>query len=123
MFSTFLYLAMVPHVGFPLLMILSESKTGKDGARAVLHHHYFLIPLHNNNVQYLFDTSLTVWSVFNRCDGRSLKQLRDINCKVDLFKPLHGSALFQRGQTQVKIYHFKCRHLLCLSLSLFHFHR
>ncbi|XP_076441837.1 polyribonucleotide nucleotidyltransferase 1, mitochondrial-like [Babylonia areolata] len=36
-----------------------------------------------------------------RCDGRGLEQLRDISCKVDLFKPLHGSALFQRGQTQV----------------------
>lgn len=27
--------------------------------------------------------------------------LRSISCEVDLFKPLHGSALFQRGQTQV----------------------
>ncbi|XP_034939972.1 polyribonucleotide nucleotidyltransferase 1, mitochondrial [Chelonus insularis] len=36
-----------------------------------------------------------------RCDGRRLDQLRDIKCEVDLFKPLHGSALFQRGQTQV----------------------
>lgn len=37
-----------------------------------------------------------------RCDGRSLTSLRDISCEVDIFKPLHGSALFQRGQTQVK---------------------
>ncbi|XP_022913782.2 polyribonucleotide nucleotidyltransferase 1, mitochondrial [Onthophagus taurus] len=36
-----------------------------------------------------------------RCDGRSLSDLRNITCQVDLFKPLHGSALFQRGQTQV----------------------
>ncbi|KAF4528142.1 hypothetical protein B566_EDAN011158 [Ephemera danica] len=36
-----------------------------------------------------------------RCDGRQLDQLRPINCQVDLYKPLHGSALFQRGQTQV----------------------
>lgn len=36
-----------------------------------------------------------------RCDGRELTQLRDISCQVDLFKPLHGSSLFQRGQTQV----------------------
>ena len=27
--------------------------------------------------------------------------MRDISCSVDLYKPLHGSALFQRGQTQV----------------------
>lgn len=36
-----------------------------------------------------------------RCDGRDLNQLRPISCEVDLFKPVHGSALFQRGQTQV----------------------
>lgn len=36
-----------------------------------------------------------------RCDGREINELRDISCQVDLFQPLHGSALFQRGQTQV----------------------
>ncbi|XP_011066104.1 PREDICTED: polyribonucleotide nucleotidyltransferase 1, mitochondrial isoform X1 [Acromyrmex echinatior] len=36
-----------------------------------------------------------------RCDGRSPSHLRDISCQVDLFNPLHGSAVFQRGQTQV----------------------
>ncbi|KAH8331233.1 hypothetical protein KR067_013081 [Drosophila pandora] len=36
-----------------------------------------------------------------RCDGRGYDQLRNISCQVDLYKPLHGSALFQRGQTQV----------------------
>ncbi|KPP78756.1 polyribonucleotide nucleotidyltransferase 1, mitochondrial-like [Scleropages formosus] len=39
--------------------------------------------------------------VLNECDGRDLTSLRDISCEVDLFEPLHGSALFQRGQTQV----------------------
>lgn len=38
---------------------------------------------------------------FYRCDGRKLDELRNISCEVDLYKPLHGSALFQRGQTQV----------------------
>ncbi|XP_034117244.1 polyribonucleotide nucleotidyltransferase 1, mitochondrial [Drosophila albomicans] len=36
-----------------------------------------------------------------RCDGRDYDSLRNINCQVDMYKPLHGSALFQRGQTQV----------------------
>ena len=36
-----------------------------------------------------------------RCDGRYLDDMRRISCSVDLYKPLHGSALFQRGQTQV----------------------
>jgi len=36
-----------------------------------------------------------------RCDGRLLTELRPISCEINLFKPLHGSALFQRGQTQV----------------------
>lgn len=36
-----------------------------------------------------------------RCDGRPIDGIRDISCQVDLFNPLHGSAVFQRGQTQV----------------------
>ena len=36
-----------------------------------------------------------------RVDGRDLNQLRPIHCKTNLFNTLHGSALFQRGQTQV----------------------
>ena len=36
-----------------------------------------------------------------RVDGRSLTDVRPITCEVDLYSPLHGSALFQRGQTQV----------------------
>lgn len=36
-----------------------------------------------------------------RCDGRDYDSLRQIACQVNLHKPLHGSALFQRGQTQV----------------------
>lgn len=36
-----------------------------------------------------------------RVDGRSLDQVRPIKSEVGLFENLHGSALFQRGQTQV----------------------
>ncbi|KAH7972249.1 hypothetical protein HPB52_009899 [Rhipicephalus sanguineus] len=39
-----------------------------------------------------------------RFDGRRLTDLRDISCQIDLFQPLHGSALFQRGQTQFPSY-------------------
>uniref|UniRef100_A0A8B9PU67 Polyribonucleotide nucleotidyltransferase 1, mitochondrial n=1 Tax=Apteryx owenii TaxID=8824 RepID=A0A8B9PU67_APTOW len=38
---------------------------------------------------------------YRRCDGRDLTSIRDIRCEVNMFKMLHGSALFQRGQTQV----------------------
>ena len=37
----------------------------------------------------------------SRVDGRQIDELRPIGCQVDLHQPLHGSALFQRGQTQV----------------------
>ncbi|XP_003743636.2 polyribonucleotide nucleotidyltransferase 1, mitochondrial [Galendromus occidentalis] len=36
-----------------------------------------------------------------RMDGRKLNDIRNIYCETNLFEPLHGSALFQRGQTQV----------------------
>ncbi|PKU40923.1 polyribonucleotide nucleotidyltransferase mitochondrial [Limosa lapponica baueri] len=41
-----------------------------------------------------------VLTEYRRCDGRDLTSLRDIKCEVNMFKMLHGSALFQRGQTQ-----------------------
>ncbi|XP_069174929.1 polyribonucleotide nucleotidyltransferase 1, mitochondrial isoform X2 [Procambarus clarkii] len=40
--------------------------------------------------------------VDSQCDGRGLLDLRPISCGVDLYRPLHGSSLFQRGQTQVQ---------------------
>lgn len=40
--------------------------------------------------------------IVNRCDGRGPHDLRPISCQVNLFKPLHGSSVFQRGQTQVQ---------------------
>ncbi|XP_023225485.1 polyribonucleotide nucleotidyltransferase 1, mitochondrial-like [Centruroides sculpturatus] len=51
----------------------------------------------------IFDLSVfhDPMSVITGCDGRELTDIRDISCSVDLFRPLHGSALFQRGQTQV----------------------
>ena len=38
-----------------------------------------------------------------RADGRALNQLRAIECEVDLLPCVHGSALFQRGETQALI--------------------
>jgi len=35
-----------------------------------------------------------------RLDGRATTELRDISCEVDLLPRVHGSALFQRGETQ-----------------------
>jgi polyribonucleotide nucleotidyltransferase len=36
-----------------------------------------------------------------RVDGRAFDALRPISCKINMYNSLHGSALFQRGQTQV----------------------
>jgi polyribonucleotide nucleotidyltransferase len=38
-----------------------------------------------------------------RIDGRSPKQLRPITCEVALLPRVHGSALFQRGETQALV--------------------
>jgi polyribonucleotide nucleotidyltransferase len=38
-----------------------------------------------------------------RSDGRDNKTLRQITCEVDLLPCVHGSALFQRGETQALI--------------------
>lgn len=36
-----------------------------------------------------------------RCDGRKIDEIRPLACDINLFPSLHGSAVFQRGQTQV----------------------
>jgi polyribonucleotide nucleotidyltransferase len=38
-----------------------------------------------------------------RPDGRDYKTLRNLHCEVDLFPRVHGSALFQRGETQALV--------------------
>ena len=38
-----------------------------------------------------------------RPDGRDHKKLRPIECKVDLLPRVHGSAMFQRGETQALV--------------------
>jgi len=38
-----------------------------------------------------------------RSDGRGNQDLRDIVCRVDVLPRVHGSALFQRGETQAMI--------------------
>ena len=39
----------------------------------------------------------------SRPDGRDNKQLREISCRVDVLPRVHGSALFQRGETQALV--------------------
>ncbi len=38
-----------------------------------------------------------------RPDGRSMRDLRDIECRINVLPRVHGSALFQRGETQALI--------------------
>ncbi len=38
-----------------------------------------------------------------RPDGRGAKDLREIDCKINVLPRVHGSALFQRGETQALI--------------------
>ena len=38
-----------------------------------------------------------------RADGRGNEDLREITCKIDLMPRVHGSAMFQRGETQAVI--------------------
>ena len=52
-----------------------------------------------------------------RCDGRTLNELRPISCEVDVYKPLHGSATFTRGQTQVCDIHILLAPLLINQLG------
>ena len=38
-----------------------------------------------------------------RADGRDSKTLRNIECLIDVLPRVHGSAVFQRGETQALV--------------------
>jgi polyribonucleotide nucleotidyltransferase len=38
----------------------------------------------------------------SRVDGRQLNEVRSLYCEAGYVSKLHGSALFSRGETQVK---------------------
>ncbi|XP_072181940.1 polyribonucleotide nucleotidyltransferase 1, mitochondrial-like [Diadema setosum] len=90
-----------------------HDKFSRDNAANVVretHLHGILDTFPNEDSSLVHDAfSIVAKEVFRsivmeqerRCDGREFDELRDIRCQVDLYKPLHGSALFQRGQTQV----------------------
>ncbi len=60
-------------------------------------------------IEFLFEELLSstmrqkVIKTKKRIDGRSLNQIRDINCKIDVLPQVHGSALFTRGETQALV--------------------
>uniref|UniRef100_A0A2K5MLE6 polyribonucleotide nucleotidyltransferase n=1 Tax=Cercocebus atys TaxID=9531 RepID=A0A2K5MLE6_CERAT len=57
---------------------------------------YELIELFNVVAKEVFRS--IILNEYKRCHGRDLTLLRNIACEVDMFKTLHGSELFQRGQ-------------------------
>ncbi|OGB97942.1 polyribonucleotide nucleotidyltransferase [candidate division TM6 bacterium RIFCSPHIGHO2_12_FULL_36_22] len=60
-------------------------------------------------VKYIFDDLLKekvgarIVSVGKRVDGRSFHQVRPVSCEVGLLPRAHGSALFNRGDTQALV--------------------
>ena len=54
---------------------------------------------------HILEEKLTREQILNgtRSDGRASTELRPIHCEVDLLPRVHGSAVFQRGETQAFI--------------------
>lgn len=71
---------------------VSESLSQEMGKEKFLQAYVQLVK--NVNKDLLMETRI-------RCDGRELHQLRPISASVNLYKNRHGTAVFQRGQTQV----------------------
>ncbi len=62
-----------------------------------------------NELGYLFDLALKnllpdeIVSRNKRLDGRGFDKVRPIKCEIDLLPCVHGSSLFQRGETQALV--------------------
>ena len=92
----------------------NHDKTSRDNATFSLRDSA-IAQIRNNNQfssdpSYLYDAftkisrkllSSLVLDQNIRVDGRDIDEIRTITCNADTHPPLHGSALFQRGQTQV----------------------
>ena len=70
---------------------LKESHPHEDG---MLLSEAFFKCVKESYCEHVFETGI-------RCDGRAENEIRPLYSEYGLYRPLHGSALFQRGQTQV----------------------
>lgn len=64
------------------------------------------IPLHIFNLAWAKLTERVVRDLIisgTRPDGRDMKTIRNIECEVDVLPRVHGSAMFQRGETQALV--------------------
>lgn len=64
------------------------------------------IPVHLFNLAWAKLTERVVRDLIisgTRPDGRDMKTIRPIECEVDVLPRVHGSAMFQRGETQALI--------------------
>lgn len=74
-----------------------------------------LIPDPNTESAITAESFASAWEALETCvvrdqiltgvrpDGRDCKTLRPISCKIDLLPRVHGSAMFQRGETQALV--------------------
>uniref|UniRef100_A0A1I7XUT1 Polyribonucleotide nucleotidyltransferase n=1 Tax=Heterorhabditis bacteriophora TaxID=37862 RepID=A0A1I7XUT1_HETBA len=83
-----------------VLTDITHDKTSRDNAIKEIGADV-LKSLSNRDPATTMDAFSFIVKQVLRCDGRSLKDFRPITINVDVYKKLHGSALFQRGQTQV----------------------
>uniref|UniRef100_A0A915Q826 polyribonucleotide nucleotidyltransferase n=1 Tax=Setaria digitata TaxID=48799 RepID=A0A915Q826_9BILA len=95
---------------YHILTDIEHDKLSRDRAVSTLCDHmlerlkersapHMLRYVFNNLLRKLLRVAL--YKSGKRCDGRKFDELRPVDIVVDVHKKLHGSALFQRGQTQV----------------------
>ena len=92
--------------------VLSDDKSVRDAQVAVLTDKVrtYLSETNEEALRYLTDSIYKLekkvvrhylFKEHVRVDGRDLKTIRPLSCEVGLLPRVHGTGLFQRGQTQV----------------------
>ncbi len=71
------------------------EELGTEGYTETKHHYM-------NGYEELIRKCVRHAILFNnhRVDGRTMDEIRDITCEIDILPRVHGSALFTRGETQ-----------------------
>ncbi|MDR1493677.1 MAG: polyribonucleotide nucleotidyltransferase [Planctomycetaceae bacterium] len=93
--------ALLGPVDTPVDLEESEENTASENGESsvILDAGLFEVAWHEFEERVVRDQILAG----TRADGRNAKDVRDIECRVGILPCVHGSALFQRGETQALV--------------------
>ena len=87
------------HEAAKAALVQDVEEVGKDAKENLFSSELFDVAWHEFEERVVRDIILSR----ERLDGRGVKEVRPIECRVNVLPRVHGSAVFQRGETQALV--------------------